>query len=326
MKKLVIASVFLIFLSSSAVSQDQKTTLKPEARSPNEGLTIEAVVNGAVGPFDSYCDGYGNPGATGLGYISVLTLETGTVASDMDEVLEEIVSYDRAEARGTYIGQINMITASSFNGMNGAVWGYHIAKADSIANDTLKPLFMKKRSDGTEIPIYPVEPLLDAGKRLFGTDSQRRFPLLPGAHVRCAVKSNTVKGPTFVWCAIALAIAEDRNTAANLFIEDAGDSISLQSEKDREAFLDHLYRNIAESIIRCGDDQNVPYKEIFVGCKIEWIPEGYVGCALTCAPYVVLARKVVPAGKKPDVLLNLTLSEWEKAIGLSPLKENPDKP
>lgn len=41
---------------------------------------------------------------------------------------------------------------------------------------------------------------------------------------------------------------------------------------------------------------------------------------------VVLARKVVPAGKKPDVLLHLTLSEWEKAIGLSPLKENPDKP
>jgi len=98
------------------------------------------------------------------------------------------------------------------------------------------------------------------------------------------------------------------------------------AEKDREAFLERLYRNTAESVIRCGDDQNVQYKGIFVGCKIEWIPEGYVGCALTCAPYVVLARKVVPAGEKPDVLVNLTLSEWEKAIGLSPLKENPDKP
>jgi len=255
MKKLLLAFMFLIFLSSSALSEDQKTALKPEARSPNEGLTIEAVVNGAVGPFDSYCDGYGNPGAKCLEYISVLTLETGTVASDMDEVLEEIVSYDRAEAGGTYIGQINMITASSFNGMNGAVWGYHIVKADSIANNTLKPLFMKKRSDGTEIPVYPVEPLLDAGKCLFGTDSQRRFPLLPGAHVRCAVKSSTVKGPTFVWCAIALAIAEDRKAAANLFIEDAGDSISLQSEKARTMFLDRLYSNIAESIIRCGDGQ-----------------------------------------------------------------------
>jgi len=325
-KKLFVAFMFLILLSSSALGQDQKTALKPETGNLNEGLTIEDVVRGAVGPFDSYCDGYGNPGASGLGYISVLTLEIGTVTSDMDEVLEEIVAYDRAEARGTYIGQINMITASSFNGINGAVWGYHIAKADAIANNTLQPLFMKKRTDGTEIPVYPVEPLLDAGKRLFGTDSQRRFPLLPGAHVRCAVKSNTVKGSTYVWCAIALAIAEDRSTAANLFIEDAGDSISLQSKKDCAIFLERLYRNIAESVIRCGDDQNVRYKEIFVGCKIEEIPEGYVGCALTCAPYVVLARKVVPAGKNPDVLLQLTLSEWEKTIGLSPLTGNPDTP
>jgi len=325
MKELSIALMFLIFLSGSAAPQEYGTTLKMEERSSNESLTIEDVVNGAVGPFDFYSDGYGNPGASGIGYVSVLTLETGLVASDMDKVLEEIVSYDRAEARGTYIGQINMITASSFNGINGAVWGYHIAKADSIANNTLKPLFMKKRSDGIEIPVYPVQPLLDAGKRLFGTSSQRRFPLLPGAHVRCAVKSNTAKGPTFVWCAIALAIAEDRSTAANLFIEDAGESTYLESEEDREEFLDRLHKNIAESVIRCGDDQDVQYKEIFVGAKIERVPEGYVGCALTCAPYVVLARKAVPFGKKPDVLLNLTLSEWEKAVGLSPLEEGSDK-
>ncbi len=315
--------MLLIFLSSSAVSEDGETALKPETGNLNEGLTIEDVVNGAIGPFDSYCDGYGNPGASGLGYISVLTLQIGTVTSDMDEVLQEIVAYDRAEAGGTYIGQINMITASSFNGVNGAVWGYHIAKAEAVANNTLQPLFMKKRSDGTEIPVYSVQPLLDAGKRLFGTVGQRRFPLLPGAHVRCAVKSETAEGPTFIWSAIALAIAEDRNVAANLFIEDAGHS-TLQSEKDRTMFLDRLYRYVAESVIRCGDDQKVEYKEIFVGGKIEWIPEGHVGSALTCAPYVVLARKVVPAGEKPEVLLNLTLSQWEEAIGLSPLKENPD--
>jgi len=61
-----------------------------------------------------------------------------------------------------------------------------------------------------------------------------------------------------------------------------------------------------------------------VGCKIEWIPEGHVGCALTCAPYVVLARQVVAVGERPEALLGLTLSEWEEAIGLSSLKENPD--
>ncbi len=75
-----------------------------------------------------------------------------------------------------------------------------------------------------------------------------------------------------------------------------------------------------------GGEENAKYKAIFVGCKAEWIPEGYTGCALTCAPYVVLARDAVPAGEKPDALLNLTISEWEKAIGLSPLKCNSDKP
>ena len=50
------------------------------------------VVNGAVGPFDDYCDGYGNPGSSGVGYISVLKLSTGTVAKTMDSVLEGIVS------------------------------------------------------------------------------------------------------------------------------------------------------------------------------------------------------------------------------------------
>jgi len=80
MKKLFVAFMLLIFLGSGAVGQDQKTALKPETGNLNEGLTIEGVVNGAVGPFDSYCDGYGNPGASGLGYISVLTLEIGTVS------------------------------------------------------------------------------------------------------------------------------------------------------------------------------------------------------------------------------------------------------
>jgi histidine decarboxylase len=278
-------------------------------------MSLAEVVNGAVGPFDDYCDGYGNAGSSGLGYISVLKLETGIVLMDMDTLLEGIVSYDRAESTGTYVGQINMIAASSFTGLNGAAWGYHLAKAESIADGSLQPLFTRERRDGTEIPVYSVEPLLDAGKRIFGTNEERRFPLLPGAHVRCAVKSNTVKGPTSVWCAIALAIAEDRENDSNLFIEDCGDSIPCDSDEERVAYLDRLMENIATSVIRCGDDSNVKYKEVFVGYKTEWVPEGYVGCALTCAPYAVLARKAVPAGKTADAMLEMTISQWEEAVG-----------
>lgn len=278
-------------------------------------LTKEEIVNGAVGPFENFCDGYGNAGASGLGYISVLKLETGKVRKDMDELLEGIVSYDRAECRGTYIGQINMITASSFTGLNGAVWGYHLAKDESIASGSLKPLFLKKRSDAVEIPVYPIDPLLNAGRRLFGTENKRRFPLLPGAHVACAVKSVTANGPTFVWCALALAIAEDESKDADLFIEDVGDSIPGRTDEERKAYLDRLMENIALSIIRCGDDSNVKYKQIYIGYKMEWIPQGYVGCALTCAPYIVLARKAVPNKDPASKLLKMTISEWEKAIG-----------
>ncbi|MEJ2718531.1 MAG: histidine decarboxylase, pyruvoyl type [Deltaproteobacteria bacterium] len=281
-------------------------------------LTLEEVVNGALGPFDSYCDGYGNPGASGLGYVSVLKLETGSVPMDADNVLESIVSYDRAESTGTYVGQINMIAASSFSGLNGAVWGYHLAKADSIADGSLEPLSLHTRSDGVSIPVYPVEPLLDACRRLFGTREQRRFPLLPGAHVACAVKSTTARGPVSIWCAIALAIAEDRQVNADLFIEDCGVSSTQADGASRSGELDRLVENIALSIIRCGDNSNVKYKEIFVGYKTDWIPEGNVGCALACAPYIVLARNAVPAAAPAERLLLLSLSEWERAVGLVP--------
>lgn len=276
-------------------------------------LSFDQIVSGAIGPFDNYADGYGNTGASGLGYISVLKLETGKVKADMDEVLEGIVSYDRAETHGTYVGQINMVAASSFNGLNGAVWGYHLSKHESIANNTIKPLFLKKRSDGIEVPVYSVEPLLNAGQRLFGTMGDRRFPILPGAHVNCAVKSKTIQGPTSVWCAIALAIAEDREKDSNLFVEDAGYGIP-EDEQQRVCYLNSLMEKIATSIIRCGEDSNVKYKEIFLGFKSEWIPKGYVGCSLTCAPYIVLAKNAIP-NSGASSMLSMTIADWEKSMG-----------
>lgn len=278
-------------------------------------MKLEDVVNGAIGPFDNYADGYGNAGSSGLGYVSVLKLETGKVKADMDEVLEGIVSYDRAEVNGTYVGQINMVAASSFNGLNGAVWGYHLAKHPTIADGSIKPLFMRKRADGVEIPIYSVEPLLEAGQALLGTADDPRFRILPGAHVNCAVKNCTAIGPTSVWCAIALAIAEDREQDSNLFIEDANHGIPGDDDESRVVFLNSLMEKIATSVVRCGDDSNVKYKAVFLGYKTEWIPEGYVGCSLTCAPYIVLAKNAVPKScKQPADMLNMTLPEWERSF------------
>jgi len=278
-------------------------------RSP---LTPSQVINGAIGPFDDYCDGYGNPGSSGTGYVSVLKLSTGTVAKKMDAVLEGIVSYDRAEKNDAYAGQINMIAASSFCGLNGVVWGYDVARHDGFADGSVKPLAIRARHDGGKITIYPVTPLLDAGERLFGTAASRRFPLLPGSHVICATKEITASGPTSVWSAIALAIAEDREHDSSLFVEDVGQDLPGDTHADREAVLRDRMDHVIDSVRLCGEDQDVRYEEIFVGFKTEWVPEGYVGCALTCAPYLVLARNAAP--DPASRLLEMTLSEWERHI------------
>ena len=273
-------------------------------------MTRADVVNGAVGPFDDYCDGYGNPGSSGIGYVSVLKLSTGTVAKTMDSVLESIVSYDRAEKNDAYAGQINMVAASSFCGLNGAVWGYDLACHDGLSDGSVKTLMTRRRSDGAEIAVYPVAPLLEAGEALFGTAASRRFPLLPGSHVICATKDVTVSGPTSVWSAIALAIAEDRERDSSLFIEDVGQDIAGDTPAERENALHARMEHIVDSVILCGEDQDVKYKEIFVGFKAEWVPDGYVGCGLTCAPYLVLARNAAPS--PPSELLDMTLSQWER--------------
>lgn len=272
------------------------------------------VIEGAIGPFDDYCDGYGNPGSSGTGYVSVLKLSTGTVLKSMDEVLEGIVSYDRAEKNDAYAGQINMITASSFSGLNGVVWGYDVARHDGLINGSIKPLMRRQRADGVEIPVYPVTPLLEAGEALFGSADTRHFPLLPGSHVICATKDITASGPTTVWSAIALAFAEDRGQDSSLFIEDVGKGTFSEPPADPNDVTHPSRRleSIVDSIILCGDDQEVKYKEIFVGFKSQWVPEGSIGCALTCAPYLVLAKNAVPSPASD--LLEMSLSQWQAFV------------
>jgi histidine decarboxylase len=202
-------------------------------------FSLEDIVNGAVGSFGPYCMGYMNPGASGFGYISTMKLSVDAVnVAGLDPGAAGIVSYDRCEKDDAYIGQINMGTASSFCGVNGALWGYHLAVADEINSGTLEPMFTypgplyprdEELPSQGPVPVYPVQPLLDAAERLFGRMDQtgdgetdlRRFPPMPGAHVICANKDFSSLGPGYFWAAIAIAIAADRTTTANLFIEDA---------------------------------------------------------------------------------------------------------
>ncbi|HJN65273.1 MAG TPA: histidine decarboxylase, pyruvoyl type [Pirellulales bacterium] len=278
----------------------------------------------AIGPYARYCDGFGMPGAEGMGYVSVLKVITGVVQKTDDNLLDGIVAYDRAEANEAYIGQINMLTASSFNGPAGSIWGYDLARHEGI--DSQKPLFQAKQYDGSDLPVYDAEPLLDSGKRLFGTEQARRFPPLPGAHVICANKSVTVYRPKTgtpdpdknqaygVWAYIAIAVAKDRNTTASLFIEDAGLWTKNDRDADLVAYLDGHRKSVVWSVVACGKDQSVLYDRVYVGFAHTMMKPGEIGTALTVAPYIVLARDAVPGGDFTR-LDSMSLPQWEKAVG-----------
>ncbi len=278
----------------------------------------------AISPFDDYCDGYGMPGAKGTGYVSVLKVSTGVVEKGDDDLLDGIVAYDRAEANDAYVGQINMITASSFNGPAGSIWGYDLARAADIAQNRQRPLFTVKQYDGSELKVFDGAPLLRAGKALFGTAKARRFPLLPGAHVICANKSvmayrpkqgRALRGQAYgVWSYIAISIAKDRKKDANLFIEDAGLWTKSDSLADLTAFLERHRKSVVKSIVACGEDQSVVYERTYISFAKVIMKPGQIGTALTVAPYVVLARKALPGGDF-SALGKMTLPQWERAMG-----------
>ncbi len=278
---------------------------------PALGIPPSEIVSGAIGPFESHSDGYGNPGASGLGYIAVLTLGTGADSADLDPNINRILPFDKAESSDTYIGQINLIQASSFSGPNGVIWGLDVAKAD--VTKTL--LFTKFMRDGSRVPVYDMGPLLDAGRRLFGTRNEPRYLMLPGSHIIAAYKSHTAKGPTTVWCLLALGIARHRDRDANVFMEACNE---LTGTSGDPKFFDKLLRDAAESIARVGENQNVTYKEIYVSHKSQVVPKGRLGTALAAVPYIVLARQAIPK-EGPQKLLEMSLSDWEKELGLNPL-------
>lgn len=279
------------------------------------------VINGAVGSEKDFCMGYLNPNTSGNGYISTLKLSVGKVSvENLDEVTEGIVSYDRCESNDAYIGGINMLTASSFCGLNGAVWGKDLAVAENLHGNLL---FEQKLPSGKSIPVYNVFPLLDATQRLFGTVDQQRFNPMPGAHVVCANKDFTKKGPLWVWSAIALTFLENRSSGANLFIEDANSCPADWSYDQVYNYLMNTLKKITNSVALCGEDQDLNYKESFTGFKFLYVPENHVGCALTCAPYVTLAQNVIPAGKQASDLMQMSIGEWEDAIDLPPQKDIP---
>ena len=276
------------------------------------------------------CGGYLEPTATGRpgAYVSTILLSTGAVdleqfpgfpfEEDLDQGMAEIVSYDRAECNDSYIGQVNMLQASSFSGVNGAIWGYDLA---------IEPRIGKTYPVGRieNIPIYSLIPLRDATRQLFGVADERHFPPQEGAMVVCAEKYRTSMvsdGNMWIWCALGFAIAEDRENHACLFMEDTG-ILPLAGDKEqtvREKLDDRLTR-IAYAAYLCGENQGARYKKIYIGWKASHIPKNHVGCALACAPYVTLPADAFANISPESEILELSTDDWLSRVGFSRVDE-----
>lgn len=288
-----------------------------------------------ISPYENYCDGYGAPGAQGNGYVSVLKVSVGTVEKTDDFLLDGIVSYDRAEINDAYVGQINMLTASSFCGIAGQVWGHDLAAHNDIIDKKIKPVLEIDQYDGSKLHVYDAKPLLEAGIELFGTEKERRFTLLPGAHTICANKGVTAYRPKEdrplkegeaygVWCFIALSLSANRDNCADLFIEDAGLWTKNDSAEDLKAFLEEHRKSVAWSVVSCGQDSHVLFERTYVGFAYTIMKPGEIGTSLTCAPYVSLARNAVPSTGF-NSLNKISLKEWLKDRALTSLVEKISK-
>lgn len=259
---------------------------------------------------DYYCDGYGNPGAVGNGYLLGLMLGTGkTAVSPLIEEgldgLEAIDAFDRAEVDETFIGQINMITVSSFCGPMGYIWGYDLARHENLY---VPPQWGPDRVTlGRQTtPVYSLSPLLEATRRLFGMVEAKRFPLLPGSHVPCAKKSLEARGGGYLYCGLGLGIPVDRGENACLLMEDVG-----KVGDDAGEMRGGLSERLAMSVLRVGENQRVVYKEIFVMIKMIGLDEGEIGCALAAAPYFSLAKKASLGDGQ--ALFEMNLADWERS-------------
>jgi len=264
----------------------------------------------AISPYNQYCDGFKSPGGNGKSYISSLILSIGKTPKTFSHkgsiILDSILAYDNAEISSAYIGQINMTIVSSFSGPNGLIWGYDLAKTSNLKKKHhLIPSFLKHK--GRKVYIYDVQPLLEASLQLFGSNKKKHFPFLPGAHVPCAGRHLVINGPAHIYSAIGIGIPKNRSKSASLLMEDVGKLNTLGVEKSKKEIL----KNIAESILIIGKNQEIVFKELFVGLKNKKIGKNEIGCGLVVMPYFTLARKAV-VDNNPKKMMKISLRQWKK--------------
>lgn len=285
---------------------------------------IKSSLKNAISSHEQYCDGF-----HGGNYITGIVLNVGVADLKFHHsgswLLDSIIAFDRAEVASTNIGQINMITVSSFCGVGGLIWGYDIARHPNLykKHELLKDYHIKGGLIKKNIPVYSAEALQESLFKLFGSIKEKRFPLIPGAHVPCAGKHISMIGPKHIYAAMGFGIAKHREKDACLFMEDIGQIneevnfyehdngfVNKNKNSNTQEIKTKILKNMAKSIIEVGKTQNIEFKEIFVDMVDIVIKENQVGCALVAAPYFSLAKNAISENDL-SLMSKYSLFEWE---------------
>lgn len=260
------------------------------------------IIQSALSPYDRYCVGYSGRG----GYLTALVMGVSSFKKRFShsgsKILDAILAYDRAEVADTYIGQINMEIVSSFCGPQGLIWGYDLAKEETLKINSILSKNILKRFK--EIEIKNGENLRKAAKMLFGTIGEFHFPLLPGTHVPCAGRFHFEEGPVYLYSAAAIGIPEDRKRAACMLMEDVGKLKKVTSRIKEKILLNGI-----QSILELGKNHRVNYKEVFVDFFARKIKTDEIGCALIAMPYFCLAKKAFTKN-----LTKQSLNKWFNSV------------
>jgi histidine decarboxylase len=268
---------------------------------------IPQILQNIVSPFDRYCSASGMQPTDA--YVTTPLITTGVTPIECShsgsDLLDKIIAFDKAEGDFANITQTNMVTVSSFNGLNGVILGYDLLRQDLARH----PLI-----DESQHPhVYDAAPLFDATRALYGPISDKHFPIAPGQHILCAYKTFYHTGPCVIYGALALAIAEDRELNADLYMEDHGTLTVGHGNTVSSEQQGAVIENLILSVERISHNLGIRYEKVFIGFKYQSVKAGEVGCAITAAPYIHLARHAIP-NNDPLRLQEMTLSEWQEQV------------
>ncbi len=254
----------------------------------------------------TYCEGYfATQSPRHMLGISLTTgLSPKGLAGPGSTALAEINAFDLAEVARANLGQLNVITVSSFCGPHGLIWGYDVC-APASGQQSLGWIHRA----GREVEIFDLDVLADSFARLVGTVEEKRFPLMPGSHLPAAVKMKTSRQQGVLYTTLGIGIPEDRGRNACLLMEDCG---FIPGADDPESHRNAVIESVAQSVLEIGSNHNVRYARIFAGYAAVTVSPGYTGCALVLAPYFLLARDAYPEDRP---LAGLTLEQWEDIAG-----------